>query len=124
MRTPGFRSTVCRQRHFQHYRNRRLYFFRRGTTPFRCLRSRRFLYGGTTIGLALVTLPIVIIGWLVFSLRNRMFLGVLFCLTIYFLPFGVGLIRNKRAKLTLFVLNSYRNLEAKLSPNQLTKNRF
>ena len=80
--------------------------------------------GGTAIGLALVTLPIVIIGWLVFSLRNRMFLGVLFCLAIYFLPFGVGLIRNKRAKLTLFVFNSYRNLEAKLSPDQLTKNRF
>ena len=61
--------------------------------------------GGTAIGLALVTLPIVIIGWLVFSLRNRMFLGVLFCLTIYFLPFGVGLIRNKRAKLALFIVN-------------------
>jgi len=37
---------------------------------------------------------------------NRILLGVLFCLTIYFLPFGIGLIRNKRAKLALFVLNT------------------
>ena len=36
---------------------------------------------------------------------NRMFLGVLFCLSIYFIPFGVGLLRNKRAKLALFIVN-------------------
>ena len=36
---------------------------------------------------------------------NRIFLGVLLCLTIYFLPFGIGLIRNKRAKLALFIVN-------------------
>ena len=36
---------------------------------------------------------------------NRIFLGVLLCLTIYFLPFGIGLIRNKRAKLALFFVN-------------------
>ena len=36
---------------------------------------------------------------------NRILLGVLFCLTIYFLPFGIGLIRNKRAKLALFFVN-------------------
>ena len=35
----------------------------------------------------------------------RILLGVLFCLTIYFLPFGIGLIRNRRAKLALFFLN-------------------
>ena len=37
--------------------------------------------------------------------RNRILLGVLCCLTIYFLPFGIGLIRNKRAKLALFFVN-------------------
>ena len=36
---------------------------------------------------------------------NRILLGVLCCLTIYFLPFGIGLIRNKRAKLALFFVN-------------------
>ena len=36
---------------------------------------------------------------------NRMFLGVLFCLSIYFIPFGVGLLRNRRAKLALFFVN-------------------
>ena len=35
----------------------------------------------------------------------RMSLAVLFILSIYFLPFGVGLLRNKRAKLALFLVN-------------------
>jgi hypothetical protein len=35
----------------------------------------------------------------------RMSLAVLFILSIYFLPFGVGLLRNKRAKLALFIVN-------------------
>lgn len=35
----------------------------------------------------------------------RMSLAVLFILSIYFLPLGVGLLRNKRAKLALFIVN-------------------
>ena len=35
----------------------------------------------------------------------RILLGILFCLTLYFLPFGIALIRNKKAKLAIFALN-------------------
>ena len=35
----------------------------------------------------------------------RILFGLLFCCTVYFLPFGVGLLRNKRNKASIFLLN-------------------
>jgi len=35
----------------------------------------------------------------------RMLIGLLFCCTIYFLPFGIGMLRNKRNKAAIFFLN-------------------
>ena len=37
----------------------------------------------------------------------RMLIGILLCLTIYFLPFGIALIRNKKAKLAILALNLF-----------------
>jgi hypothetical protein len=41
--------------------------------------------------------------WTLFHMRQVF--GVLFCLSIYFIPFGVGLLRDRRAKLALFFVN-------------------
>jgi hypothetical protein len=35
----------------------------------------------------------------------RTIIGILFCVTIYFLPFGVALLRNKRNKVSIFLMN-------------------
>ena len=35
----------------------------------------------------------------------KILMAIVFCLTIYFLPTGIALLLNKRAKLSLFVLN-------------------
>ena len=35
----------------------------------------------------------------------RTIIGILLCVTIYFLPFGVALLRNKRNKVSIFLMN-------------------